>query len=158
MLFAVGSVNVPPDPFESALVNHPADSGSNGTYPKRKQATSVELAIEIRVKPPKFQELYQTLQALLPTIRKEKGCRDCRIYRDVEDGEIFLLSVRWDSQASLDSYVRSSSGIALLGAIDLLSEKAAVKIGHGVPWEGIDTLKRMRKKPCHGLIARRDPG
>jgi quinol monooxygenase YgiN len=106
----------------------------------------MELTIEIRAKPGKFQELYQTLQALLPTIRKEKGCGDCRIYRDVEDGEIFSLSVHWEAQASLENYMRSSSGIALLGAIDLLSEKAGVKIGHDAPWEGIDTLKRMRKK------------
>jgi len=106
----------------------------------------MELTIEFRAKPGKFQELYQTLQALLPTIRSGKGCRECRIYRDVEDGEIFSLSVDWEAQASLENYMRSSSGIALLGAIDLLSEKAGVKIGHDAPWKGIDALKRMRKK------------
>ena len=45
----------------------------------------MELAIEIKAKLGCFQELDQTLQSLLPTIRKEKGCRECRIYRDVED-------------------------------------------------------------------------
>ena len=106
----------------------------------------MDLLIEIRAKPGKFQELYQTLQALLPTIRKEKGCRDCRIYRDVEDGEIFFLSVRWEARASLEHYVSSGSGGALLGAIDLLSETAKVRFEKDSPWEGIDTLKRMRKK------------
>jgi quinol monooxygenase YgiN len=106
----------------------------------------MKLTIEMRAKTEKFQELYQTLQALLPTIRKEKGCRDCRISRDVEDGEIFFLSVHWEAQASLEHFIRSSSGIALLGAIDLLSERAGVQIGHDAPWEGIETLKRMRKK------------
>jgi quinol monooxygenase YgiN len=105
----------------------------------------MELTIEIRAKPGKFQELYQTFQALLPTIRKEKGCRECRIYRDVEDGEVFLLSVHWEAQTSLEHYMRSTNGMALLGAIDVLSEKAAVKAGHDAPWEGIDVLKRMRK-------------
>lgn len=42
------------------------------------------------VRPEKNQELYPTLQALLPAIRKENGCRDCRVWRDVEDGEIFF--------------------------------------------------------------------
>jgi quinol monooxygenase YgiN len=106
----------------------------------------MELTIEIRVKTDKFQELYQTLQALLPTIRKEKGCSDCRIYRDVEDGEIFYLSVHWKAVASLVHYMKSSSGNALLGAIDLLSETAKVSFGQDAPWEGIDSLKRMRKK------------
>ncbi len=113
---------------------------------KRKQRMFTELTIEIRAKLGKFQELYQTLQALLPTFRKEKGCRDCRIYRDVEDGEIFFLSVHWEGRQSLEKYLRSSSGMALLGAIDLLSERAAVKIGHDATWEGIDALKRMRRR------------
>jgi len=106
----------------------------------------MELAIEIKAKPGNFQELYQTLQALLPTIRNEKGCRDCRIYRDLEDGEIFFMSVHWKARASLGHYLRSSNGMALLGAIDVLSERAAVKRGHDAPWEGIDSLRRIGRK------------
>ncbi len=106
----------------------------------------MELTIEFRAKPGKFQELYQTLQALLPTIRKEKGCRECRIYRDVEDGAVFFLSVHWEAQANLEHYIRSTNGIVLLGAIDLLSETARVQTGPDASWEGIDALKRMRKK------------
>lgn len=106
----------------------------------------MELTIEFRGRPGKFHELYQTLLGLLPTIRKEKGCRECRIYRDVEDGEVFFLSGQWERQANLEHYLRSTKGLALLGAIDLLSERAAVKTGHDAPWEGIDVLKKMRKK------------
>jgi quinol monooxygenase YgiN len=106
----------------------------------------MEVTIELKAKPGKFQELYQTLQALLPTIRKEKGCRVCRIYWDVEDGEVFFLSGHWEAQANLGHYLRSTNGLALLGAVDLLSERAAVKTGHDAPWQGIDTLKRMRNK------------
>ena len=50
----------------------------------------IKLTIEVKARQGKIQELYQTLQALLPTIRKEKGCRDCRIYQDVEDGGGFF--------------------------------------------------------------------
>ena len=106
----------------------------------------MELTIEIKTKPGKFQELYQTLLGLLPTIRKGKGCQECRIYRDVEDGEVFFLSGHWETQANLEHYLRSTNGLALLGAIDLLSERATVKTGQEGPWEGIDILKRMRRK------------
>ncbi len=106
-----------------------------------------KLTIEIRAKPGKLQELYQTLQALLPEIRREKGCRDCQVYRDVEDGETFCLSAQWEARTSLEEYVRSTSGGALLGAVDLLSETARVKSGQDEPWAGIETLKRLRKKP-----------
>lgn len=104
----------------------------------------MELMIEMKAVTGKIQEFYQTLQALLPTIRKEKGCRDCRICRDVEDGEVFFLSVDWDTRASLKQYIRSVSGSALLGAIDLLSVEARVRFGQDSPWEGIESLKRMR--------------
>ena len=86
------------------------------------------------------------MQALLPTIRKGERMPECRIYRDVEDGEVFFLSGHWEVQANLEHYLRSTKGLALLGAIDLLSERAAVKTGQDAPWEGIDVLKRMRKK------------
>jgi quinol monooxygenase YgiN len=104
------------------------------------------LTIEIRAREDKFQEIYQILQALLPTIRKEKGCRECRIYRDVEDGEVFFLCADWETKANLIHYMRSGSGSALLGAIDLLSETARVKSGQDETWQGIDVLKRLRKK------------
>jgi quinol monooxygenase YgiN len=107
---------------------------------------SMKLTIEMQARPEKSQELYQTLQALLPAIHKEKGCLDCRTYRDMEEGEIFFLAVDWDSRASLERFMPSGSGGALLGAIDLLSETVKVRIGNNEPWEGIDSLKRMRKK------------
>jgi len=105
----------------------------------------MELTIEFKARPGKFQELYQTLLGLLPTIRKEKGCRECRIYRDVEEGEVFFLSGQWEAQSNLEHYLRSTNGLALLGAIDLLSEKAGVRTGPDGPWEGIELLKKMRK-------------
>lgn len=106
----------------------------------------LKLTIEIRARQGKFQELYQTLQALLPVIRREEGCLDCRIYRDVEDGEVLFLSVHWQTRAGLEYYVRSEGGSALLGAVDLLGETARVGFGKDSPREGIEALKSMRKK------------
>lgn len=110
----------------------------------------MEFTIEIRAKTGKFKELYQTLEALLPTIRKAKGCRGCRICRDVEDEEVLSLLVHWEARANLEQYVRSDNGSALLGAVDLLSETAKVRFDQDSVWEGIDSLKRMRKtRPNH---------
>jgi quinol monooxygenase YgiN len=106
----------------------------------------MRLTIEMRARPEKTQELYQTLQALLPAIRKEDGCRDCRVYRDLEDEGIFSLSVDWDARASFDAFMPSECAGALLGAIDLLSETARVQLGEDAPSEGVEKLKRMRKK------------
>jgi len=53
----------------------------------------MKLTVELRARPEKTQELHQTLQSLLPPIRRGKGCRDCRVWRDVEDTEIFFLAI-----------------------------------------------------------------
>jgi len=106
----------------------------------------MKLTIEISAKSEKTQELHQTLQALLPAIRKENGCRDCRVCQDLENGEIFFLTIDWDVRARLEAFMMSESGGALLGAIDLLSETARVRLGNSESWEGTDNLKRMRKK------------
>jgi quinol monooxygenase YgiN len=103
------------------------------------------ITIEVRAQPGKVKELYQTLQALLPTMRKEAGCQACRVSRDVEDGELFFLSGEWDTPGSLDEYMRSSSGSALLGAIDLLGESARFRTGNDEKWKEIEDLRRTRK-------------
>jgi len=79
-------------------------------------------------------------------LSRERGCRSCRVYRDIENGEVFFLSIDWKTRASLEHYMRSGSGSALLGAVDLLSDPAQVKFGKDSLWEGIDSLKRMRRK------------
>lgn len=103
------------------------------------------LTIEVRARSGKINELYQTLQALLPTMRKEKGCRDCSVARGPENGDVYFLSCDWDDRSSFESYMRSGSGSALLGAIELLGESARIRVGSEAKWGGIETLKKIRQ-------------
>jgi quinol monooxygenase YgiN len=103
------------------------------------------LTIEVRCKPGKNIELYQTLQALLPTMRQEKGCLNCRVSQDTEDGEVYVFTSDWDELASLEGYIRSTSGSALLGAIKLLGQSTRIQMGSNAIWEELETLKRIRK-------------
>lgn len=105
----------------------------------------MKLTIEMKARAEKAQELDQTLHALLPAIRGGKGCRSCRVCRDLENSGIFFLEADWDARASLELFFQSLGGGALLGAIDLLSESASVKLGNHVQ-EGLEGLKRIRKQ------------
>jgi quinol monooxygenase YgiN len=102
------------------------------------------ITIEVRALPGKVNELYQTLQALIPTMRKEIGCQACRVTRDGEDGELFLLACEWDGPGSVDDYLRSGSGSALLGAIDLLGESARFR-SDDEKWKEIGTIRKIRR-------------
>jgi len=101
------------------------------------------LTIEVKSKTGKNNELYQSLQALLVTMRQEKGCLRCRVSQDMEDGEVYVLSSDWDTESSFGSYVKSVSGIALLGAINMLGQSTRIQVGSGAKWEGAEALKKI---------------
>jgi quinol monooxygenase YgiN len=113
------------------------------TCQAKERGEIMTLTIEVRAKPERVNELYQTLQAIIPTMRQEKGCLNCRISQDMEDGENYVLSSDWDAEASFGGYIKSNSGIALLGAINLLGQSTRVQVGSGAKWEGAEALKRI---------------
>ncbi|MBN1548396.1 MAG: antibiotic biosynthesis monooxygenase [Syntrophaceae bacterium] len=104
----------------------------------------MEIIIEFKAKRSGFQELYQTLQALIPTIRKKKGLQKVNFSRDSKDDENFILSFEWEDQKNLQHYLRSNDGQALLGAIEVLSEQIKVKLGNHELIDGIESLKKLR--------------
>src|SRR5512137_2596235 len=89
MVFGLHTLDVPKRSITRRAVSASSKLPA-GIFERRKEGT-MHLTIEVRARPEKFQELYQTLQALLPTLRRENGCRESRIYRDVEDDEVFFL-------------------------------------------------------------------
>jgi quinol monooxygenase YgiN len=98
------------------------------------------VTFEVKAQAGKLQELDQTLQALLPTMRDEKGCRDCRVSRDVEDGEVFMFSSDWESKGSFEGYIHSDNGRVLLGAVKLLGESARFRMSSDARWKEIGAV------------------
>ena len=98
------------------------------------------VTIEVKAQAGKLGELDQTLQALLPTMRDEKGCRGCRVSRDVEDGEVFMFSSDWESKGSFELYIHSDNGRVLLGAVKLLGESARFRMSSDARWKEIGAV------------------
>ena len=98
------------------------------------------VTIEVQAQAGKLQELDQTLQALLPTMRDEKGCRGCRVSRDVENGEVFVFFSDWESKGSFEGYIHSDNGRALLGAIKLLGKSPRFRMSSDARWKGIGAV------------------
>ncbi len=125
--------------------------------PSGRTGRIMKLTIEMKAGPEKARELEQTLHALLPAVRRAKGCRGCRVCRDVEDADLFFFEVSWDARASLEQFVNSHDGGALLGAVDLLSESAKAKVGNDV-WDGMKALKKIRSEKNAGRKTGSLPG
>jgi len=106
----------------------------------------VTLTIEVRSMPGKINELFQTLLALLPTMRKEKECLNCRVSQDFEDGDVYVLSSDWGEETNFEGYIKSASGGALLGALKTLGQSTRIQLGSDAKWEGVETLIQIRRK------------
>ncbi len=74
------------------------------------------------------------------------GCRNRRIYQDIEDENIFRLEETWVNRSNLDEHFRSDIFSALLGAIKLLGKIYEIRIKDGLETEGIDGVKNARSK------------
>lgn len=70
----------------------------------------------------------------------------CATFTDTKKMGRHFLSGEWRVQANLESYLRSESGSALLGVIDLLSETVETTINNEGFSNGIESLKSMKRE------------
>ena len=80
---------------------------------------------EITVTPEKRMELFQTIGRLIAPIEQFKGCRASRFYVDATDEYSSLLISEWETEADLNSYLRSNDFAILKGAIRVLSVRSS---------------------------------
>jgi quinol monooxygenase YgiN len=73
-----------------------------------------------KARPRKQGELLQTILSLLGPIRKEKGCRACHSYLNLEDENDFILVEEWDTQTDFETHASSEEFHVLLGALNVL--------------------------------------
>lgn len=67
-------------------------------------------------------EFSQTITSLSGSIRMEKGCLHCDIYRSMEDENQLVLIEEWDSLENLMTHLKSERFRVLRGAMNLLKE------------------------------------
>ncbi len=76
--------------------------------------------IRMNVNAEKRRELTQTINSLIGSIRKDKGCQRCDFCQSVEDeNELFLLE-EWDTEENLQNHMKSGRFRVLRGTLSLL--------------------------------------
>jgi quinol monooxygenase YgiN len=71
-------------------------------------------------------ELFQTIQALLPPLKREKGCLSSHFYFDSADGNCVMLVEEWEAEADWENYLRSRDCAVFLGAVSVLCGPSSV--------------------------------
>ncbi|TWU66033.1 MULTISPECIES: putative quinol monooxygenase [Crateriforma] len=57
-----------------------------------------------------------------------RGCRGCRVFREVEDGDAITYWMQWDSRDALDEHFRSERFRRLLPYIEMSTEPPEVEV------------------------------
>jgi quinol monooxygenase YgiN len=69
----------------------------------------------------------QSLKGIAAKVKKLDGCKDTKVYQDVDDKNIFFLVEEWQKQRLLDDHMKSSFFAALLGIKGLLVKEPEIK-------------------------------
>ena len=102
------------------------------------------LRIDMNALPKKRKELLQTIEAMSGSIRKQRGCSSHRVYRDMEDENVLCLFGEWENQDDLENYLRFDRFAALLGAMELLSERPAITFNQVSSTAGMELVEAVR--------------
>jgi quinol monooxygenase YgiN len=86
----------------------------------------VVVTFKLHCKSDKQLEINQSLTGISAKVKKLDGCRDSKVYQDIEDESIFFLVEEWQTQRHLDDHMKTSLFAALLGIDELLIKKPEI--------------------------------
>ena len=102
--------------------------------------------LRIVAPPAKRNEVVRTLNSLLGPTRAQPGCISCHIYSEVEDRNVLILLEEWDSQADVDSHLRSNHYRKVLALMDMSNTQPEIKFDTISDTKGIEAIESAREK------------
>lgn len=106
----------------------------------------VVIRITMNVIPGKHLEMMQTLISMIEPTVKEPGCTSFEVFCDIEDKSRFCLLEAWKTREYLDHHMASHRFGVLLGTKPLLREPLEIQIHTVSRSEGIDAIRKARRK------------
>jgi quinol monooxygenase YgiN len=88
--------------------------------------------------------LLRTLGSMLGPTRVAPGCRDARLYSDLDRRETLLLVEEWESRGQFERSLDMAKLNAIVAAIELSSEAPVVRVDAVEREEGVDALSLHR--------------
>ena len=88
--------------------------------------------------------LLRALGSMLGPTRVAPGCREARLYSDLDRRKTLLLVEEWESREQFDRNLDASKINAIVAAIELSSEAPVVRVDAVEREEGVDALALHR--------------
>jgi quinol monooxygenase YgiN len=85
--------------------------------------------IRIELEENKVDEFVEFLIPMLGEFRKEEGCQDYRMCRDMEKENIYGVTSEWLDSNSMDRHFKRKNFSLLIGAAKVLGENFELRIG-----------------------------
>ena len=77
----------------------------------------------------KFDEFIESLFFLSSGIRKEDGCVDFSLYRDLENKDAYRMIAEWKTQKAMEKHFKQKFFPVLIGAAKVLGKDFEMSIG-----------------------------
>jgi quinol monooxygenase YgiN len=88
--------------------------------------------------------LLRALGSMLGPTRVAPGCRDARLYSDLDRRKTLLLVEEWESREQFDRSLDMSKLNAIVAAIELSSDAPVIRVDAVEREEGVDALALHR--------------
>jgi len=85
--------------------------------------------LRIVVPEKKFDEFIESLLSLSSGIRKEEGCLDFYLYRDLEKKDVYSVVGEWRTRQAMEKHFKQNLFSVLIGAAKVLSKDFQMNIG-----------------------------
>jgi quinol monooxygenase YgiN len=103
--------------------------------------------IKIVIQEYKIDEFVDFLRSLLSGFRKEKGCVDCNVYRDLDEQNAYCIVAEWETQEAMQKHFLTQKFEVLIGAAKVLGERFEMNIAEVLEvntTHSTGSLKRIR--------------
>jgi len=78
--------------------------------------------IKIVIQKYKIDEFVDFLHSLLSGFHKEKGCVDCRVYKDLDEEHSYCIVAEWETHEAMQEHFLTQKFEVLIGAARVLGE------------------------------------
>ena len=109
--------------------------------------------VKIVVKKYKIDEFVDFLRSLLSGFRKEKGCLDYCVYKDLDEEYAFCIVAEWETHAAMQKHFLAQKFEVLIGAARVLGETFEMNIAEVLETGGFKLAREQMASQQRGSAA-----